>query len=552
MFILFLVQLLLTIDLFAASKTNHLVFTSSVVDITGAERQNLRYNIDKDLVLPIGLKFDATENVYVGCFENCDREPVVLKKVLTVVGNKVLKTEAQMNELLEFYPFYTKNKENLTLVKTVFSERAHTDEDFRSGSIIYTFKNKSDKFTDVYAEWILGRNTADPEFQAKKKRKDIGYFADFNTRTSGTVIQRFSMKRFPLPVLVIGENLPVEYLRALKESIFNWNDHFKYYFPQGIFQKPIILSSDAFHQEHAFLGNNGGIVINLKARDELNYSGHASNYSDSVTNEIFGARIWMNLPMMERGMDAVFERCIKAQNGLSYDQPWLSLGDCTTSKEGLRTGSYRHTLTHELGHALGLTHNLKGSIGARPGSISSSIMEYPHRAERPFMKVGPYDRDAILWGYFDIEPQENLPYCYDDDSDIWDETFLVKDPQCSGDDRGVDSYAFYESTWIKLIKLGLGGSYSYDDLKGGFTLSLKTFGQYIASAETLGPNHLNFYGLPSRPNDQSEIRTFITQLLEKTLCKQDQGSHFMELLRKQTDEVLNDYSKLKVELSCLK
>jgi|GEM_PF-5572291 len=77
---------------------------------------------------------------------------------------------------------------------------------------------------------------------------------------------------------------------------------------------------------------------------------------------------------------------------------------------------FAKTLSHELGHALGLTHNFKGSYdkanfqffdGENKLRHYSSIMDYPDGMAQNYQKPGPYDLYAIRAGYTGrLETQE--------------------------------------------------------------------------------------------------------------------------------------------------
>lgn len=88
-------------------------------------------------------------------------------------------------------------------------------------------------------------------------------------------------------------------------------------------------------------------------------------------------------------------------------------------------GYYAETITHEIGHVLGLMHNFKGNVnpvevdGVTP--YSNSIMEYLPRKERSENGIGQYDINAIEWGYYGVEPTVKVPYCtHGFKEDHWD------------------------------------------------------------------------------------------------------------------------------------
>ena len=85
---------------------------------------------------------------------------------------------------------------------------------------------------------------------------------------------------------------------------------------------------------------------------------------------------------------------------------------------------------HEIGHTLGLRHNLKGHTyveDLQTHPAGSSIMDYPKYFQH--MKLGPYDTEAIGWGYEDRQPSGKYAFCTDDQAG-WSYIQLAHDPQC--------------------------------------------------------------------------------------------------------------------------
>lgn len=79
----------------------------------------------------------------------------------------------------------------------------------------------------------------------------------------------------------------------------------------------------------------------------------------------------------------------------------------TTNFETLFLDQYATTLSHELGHTLGLTHNFKGSTdkenfefaGEQTGRLFSSVMDYIPPEADMFSGAGPYDVHAVRAAY---------------------------------------------------------------------------------------------------------------------------------------------------------
>lgn len=125
----------------------------------------------------------------------------------------------------------------------------------------------------------------------------------------------------------------------------------------------------------------------------------------------------------------------------------------------------RGTLFHEVGHALGLAHNFKGSMEWDPdvptSLFSASIMDYNHydvegdAFDSPHSSTGPlleYDRQIISVLYNDskdvLTTDRVLPNC---DDDVADSTAGGVDPFCLRYDAGVDPSVFLQRT-LSLIQ----------------------------------------------------------------------------------------------------
>lgn len=77
---------------------------------------------------------------------------------------------------------------------------------------------------------------------------------------------------------------------------------------------------------------------------------------------------------------------------------------------------YANTLSHEIGHVLGLTHNFQGSYDkehfhfpdeSESGRLYSSIMDYNDTDHSGFHGMGPYDVAALRFGYVGRIPLKN-------------------------------------------------------------------------------------------------------------------------------------------------
>lgn len=93
------------------------------------------------------------------------------------------------------------------------------------------------------------------------------------------------------------------------------------------------------------------------------------------------------------------------------------LGDAKKDFNKYMQDYYLGTITHEVGHVLGLRHNFEASAALDASGDSASIMDYTPRKERAIY-VGPgyYDVAAIRWGYYGEVPAQVLAFCTDEDA----------------------------------------------------------------------------------------------------------------------------------------
>lgn len=112
-------------------------------------------------------------------------------------------------------------------------------------------------------------------------------------------------------------------------------------------------------------------------------------------------------------LKAEFEKGFKSRNGCIISAEGIAtMGPDSLVDEPLEkvfSNWYAKTLSHEIGHSLGLTHNFKGSFDKRNFAFGddrkdkdrtySSIMDYPSGTTTNYQKPGPYDMHALRAGY---------------------------------------------------------------------------------------------------------------------------------------------------------
>jgi len=285
-------------------------------------------------------------------------------------------------------------------------------------------------------------------------------------------IQTQSANRFKIedkkPILwYVTPNIPDDYVDQVRTGIEGWNRY-----SQSMMGHDMVKFAGKL-PEGIKIGDPRFNVINWDSVAEAG-AAYESQASDPLTgiqshSLIYLPYAWVNIGRdfwnvgeFSEAQENAASRTKKALAARSFLEKHLAVNciddatahlslEALTTPEEFSKELLKGVLFHEMGHALGLAHNFKGSLSMdtdNPASIfSTSIMDYNqfHTEKAAYESVdsanGPlleYDRQMISVLYNnakEIADAEVLPACDDDEAD--DESNGV-DPLCLRYDAGLD------------------------------------------------------------------------------------------------------------------
>ena len=286
------------------------------------------------------------------------------------------------------------------------------------------------------------------DYQARQDDARIGYFTnEFDNMTSADwapyedVIKRWDLqKKDPTAALSepvkpitwwIENTTPVEWRDTIRDAVLAWNSSFeKAGFKNAIEVK---VQPDDADWDAGDINYN---VLRWTASPRPPFGGYGPALANPLTGEILGSDIMLEYVFMKnRWMyDTLYTQgAATLETSQSSTELHCSLGHSIQENmllaKGLGTGAsiedkeiLRQGLTqlvlHEVGHTLGLNHNMKSSIlwdekevhdkSKTQGIVTGSVMDYAPANIAPIgmqqgdifqTKPGPYDDWAIEYGY---------------------------------------------------------------------------------------------------------------------------------------------------------
>lgn len=418
------------------------------------------------------------------------------------------------------------------------------------------------------------------QFQARSQTDGVGFFT-----TSLGATERIT--RFAKPseggavVKYYIKNVPVAYQNDFRAVFSSWNTALQGWGVDLRLESEVIGLNDPLNE----LITTGDVRYNVIEWDIVNratYGGLGPSIAHQITGETINGSVliqgpeiirlytrWFNAStnsdrLRERGLvaeadkelrDAQTEielavatnqkaarisRKLTSAHGLQFrivaDMPQLQddvvrmdfeTWPSATSFASYMSGYWLDTAGHEVGHNLGLRHNFRGSLGgsATPESrrVSRSIMEYLPITHRYLDFVGPYDEQALKYGYMGQAPTHLDWFCTDEDKAATNAP--TNSAECTTDDANTDPFLYFETKLNKAIDFMVAPrsadapTWVIANLVGQVDKAAIGLFSYAASASATASSWTNWRpGHPERPTTPAAIKTFVVQRVKDAIC----------------------------------
>lgn len=284
-------------------------------------------------------------------------------------------------------------------------------EEYLQVTAAYRYQDGLDVVANCYFIYLREEPLASLEVDASK----AGYTRLEGHRKHNKPSLRWDLSGGRKLVFYIDRCFPEDWVPYIKEGLEDWNKAF-----EAIGLGPVICALE----EPDGLDRNGPLTNMVRYMDVEEANAKGDVLADPRSGEILQGDIlwWKNVVELLKGWRYV-QTGVADPSARQLDYPIEMLGPMI-----------RHAVCHEMGHVLGLSHNMGASWSYTPRQLRSpsftqeygtcaSVMDYArynHLATAADLRkgvnllpprIGPYDCYAIALGYASEEPAPG-PYCY--------------------------------------------------------------------------------------------------------------------------------------------
>jgi Met-zincin len=432
--------------------------------------------------------------------------------------------------------------------------------------------------TEFTVRWYLKLNSAsNPAFVPRAPVDSVGYFK--TTYSKEPKITRFSITQNGSKVKYYIKNVPKQYQAIFAGAFDKWNAELHKIINRDLLAYEFVQSGDP-RLDEIVAGDIRTNVVEWDLDNAASYGGLGPSIANQFTGETLSANVLIQGPKIIEMYTAWFKASEKAKtllsNGLASEahqvmvefnkqiveqdvaakktkfrlklgkslemnirsqtkelEDPITKGTFEVVPDGITfekymTGYFSEMLDHELGHNLGLRHNFKGNLGGfeakTTGSVSRSIMEYLGRGYRYLNAIAAYDRMAISYGYKGVAPTHANWFCTDEDEASDAKSMLEKSPECTKSDATSDPFSFWEGRLARGIDMLLETKtnetpvWKFSEITTEMGDAIKGLSAYGLAAEKTAQSWTNFFGKADRPEDKTQIKSYVLASFKKKLC----------------------------------
>jgi len=450
---------------------------------------------------------------------------------------------------------------------------------------IQTKAGENPEETDFTVRWYLRLGSVfNPAFVSREKTSGVGYFMTERGRVPKIIrhgLTHFSGQSDQGVVKYYLKNIPEDHKESFKLAFDAWNQKFIETTGRKLIRYEFVDIEDP---RSKFL-IPGDIRYNILEWDLVNdatYGGLGPSIANQFTGEILSSNILVQGPriieiyqkwfkvsekiqeLQSQGREFLAQEELKSFllsreietrkskgqlkltlqgkagfNIHSQDRPYedpviqkedFDLIPVGVSYEDYMRGYFMDLVAHELGHNLGLRHNFKGNLSAgegdpQQGKVSVSIMEYLGRSFRYLDEIGPYDAEAIKYGYMGVLPTITDGFCTDEDVPDLQNTKLSA--ECSRDDATSDPFGYFLRRLNRAVDLVISrgtetaSAWKAQEMATFIDSTVRGLAFYATSAETTSSDWKQFFNKANRPQGASQVGAYVKSEIQSRLQPQD-------------------------------
>lgn len=450
---------------------------------------------------------------------------------------------------------------------------------------IQTKAGENPEETDFTVRWYLRLGSVfNPAFVSREKTSGVGYFMTERGRVPKIIrhgLTHFSGQSDQGVVKYYLKNIPEDHKESFKLAFDAWNQKFIETTGRKLIRYEFVDIEDP---RSKFL-IPGDIRYNILEWDLVNdatYGGLGPSIANQFTGEILSSNVLVQGPriieiyqkwfkvsekiqeLQSQGREFLAQEELKnfllsreietrkskgqlkltlqgkaGFNIHSQDRPYedpviqkedFDLIPVGVSYEDYMRGYFMDLVAHELGHNLGLRHNFKGNLSAgegdpQQGKVSVSIMEYLGRSFRYLDEIGPYDAEAIKYGYMGVLPTITDGFCTDEDVPDLQNTKLSA--ECSRDDATSDPFGYFLRRLNRAVDLVISrgtetaSAWKAQEMATFIDSTVRGLAFYATSAETTSSDWKQFFNKANRPQEASQVGAYVKSEIQSRLQPQD-------------------------------